>query len=222
MATTKTDTKTETKADGPINLDDILGSVLPEGMKASDLEKTGGLVPVFNSKLAFEKRLVLAGRIHILEVLPIEDEKPRVVIKVCDITVPTVGTQGNKLNQTQIEIPKGGDLLIGLSGNLKTNKELVECLMDVEHVYFGVFAVTGQMPMKKGNDMWIVDCRIARQERMKRAGSKYMLSATYAKAMARGDISALIKGEFPETNDGTPHDPVTGEVYAKVPQHAAS
>ena len=212
-----------TKTDGPINLDDILGQFLPEGMKASDLEKTGGLIPVFNSKLAFEQKLVLAGRIHILEVLPIDDEdKPRVMIKVCDITTPCVGTQGNKLDQKQIPVPKGGDLLLGLSGNLRTNKELIECLMDPEHVYFGVFAVTGQMPMKKGNDMWVIDCRIARQERMKRAGTKYMLASSYAKALARGDVNALIKGEFPETSDGTQHDPVTGEVYAKVPQHAGA
>lgn len=213
MATTKPQV-TDTNA--PINLDAILDSLLPPELKAKDLSRTGELTPIFNFKLAHEKKLVVAGRLHIIETLPIEGaEKPRLVLKVRDLTAPTIGTQGPKSDQRQVEIPKGGEILVPVSGNLANNKDLIDAIMDVDHVYFGVFAVTGTMPRKGKNDMWVVDCRIALQERMKRT-DKYLLPVSYARALARGDVATALKGEFPAetTADGSVYDSQTGEVVS--------
>lgn len=215
--------KNSTTQNAPVNLDHILADLLPKEV-AEAMVKTGGLTPLFLPQLALEKKLVVIGTFHKLEMLPdFADGKKSLALKICDLEYDTIGTTGDKTKREEVPIAKGGTILVPLTGNLKSNRELVEIITDVEHVYKFACSVTGTMPMKGKNDMYVFDVRISLPAPQPRQG-KYMLPVSYARAIASGDVMRAINGESgeEETADGTAYNPATGEVVGQPKRMNAS
>lgn len=144
---------------------------LPEGVELTDVYKTGGLTPIFSPEQAFTEELVVAGWIDRIFSLPTqrenkEDEYTPYMIMLREIHTDTMGTQKDTQgNNAPIEVKKGKDILIPITGNLKTNRELITAVMDPTQSHFGIFRVVGTMKLDQPTPMWVWDCRLVTKTR---------------------------------------------------------
>ena len=182
---------------------------LPEGMDVGDLYKTGGLTPIMNPELAFEKGAVVAGYIDRIQVLPLQragtaDEWQPLMILVRELTAPVACmAKDPKGDDTEVIVEKGKECLVPVTGNLKTNRELLTALMDRTQAHFAIFRVVGTMDVGRASPMWSFDIRL--HPKTKQRVGAYALPS-------QDDPSRL----FSKTKDGTGFvDNATGEVVGK-------
>lgn len=148
------------------NQDDFdYSKFLPEGFEAKELRKIGGLTPIYAGKLALEQKWSpCVGYIVAMETLDMgEDEEPKQRYReflIIEVSAPTKGVLGPKNEQEIVDVEKGGQILMPLSGNLKNIKSLRAAAGDSKRVYVGVFRVTGQKDTGRPTEMWVIDARI--------------------------------------------------------------
>lgn len=182
---------------------------LPAGLSADELTLTGGLTPTYSPKEAFENRYApVGGWIDRLQKLaPVKQGGGKVyeplVLLVRDISRPTKGVLGPKTDRKVVDVPAGKDILIPITGNISTNRELIQAMADTEHVYFAIFQVVGQMPVDSGpSDMWVWKIMLHPQKKAR--------TGVYSLPLAPNTRHRLGM-----TVDGTLYDSATGEVVER-------
>jgi hypothetical protein len=179
---------------------------LPAGFDKEGLQDTGGLTPMYSTKEAFEQSWAPVGGMidRIVRLPPVLKGKewfvPHAAL-IRDIVKPTKGLHGTKDNREVVDIAVGGEILIPITGNLETNKELIRALNDTESVHFGIFMVAGQQKVNNQiTPMWVWKVQI--HDRKTPRKGEY--AAPFSE-LAR--LVALPTGQF--------YDIETGEVFER-------
>lgn len=171
-----------------------------EGFSADDFKITGGLTPIYGAKEAFENKLApVIGWIDRLLVLPEvqqgknPDGSPRVfephMILVREIQKATMGLQGSKDAKKLVDVAAGSDILVPITGNVETNRELIQALMDRKNKYMGVFACVGQQRVNNQvTPMWVWKILVATDKPSPRQGAYAILPTSAERQKLDGSI----------------------------------
>lgn len=188
---------------------------LPEGLDAKGLRATGGLTPIYAPDDALEKGFPPAcGYLDRIEVLPFvnqgkeKDGSPKgfypMMVRVC-CTRPTKGVVGKGENRKSVDIAVGEDVLIPITGNLKTNKTLLASSTDPKVHFFGIFRVTGTLKVNnQPSDMYTWDVMIHEKSKIR--------EGRYALPQSESAMNHLA-----ETSTGEVYNTKTGEVVERAP-----
>jgi hypothetical protein len=136
-----------------------LTAFLPKGFDAKDFDVVGGLRPICPPESMTDPEQPTAG--FVVSLLDMPDRKDG--SKWSAFLVELTGNASCKVGDDIVVIPAGKEVLIPMSGKLKTNADLVSAAWDENLVYLGIFRVLGQVDVGKENPMWDFEVALHKQ-----------------------------------------------------------
>lgn len=131
-----------------------LAGLLPEGFEESDFAATGGLRPIVGPELLMEAPVVgwIVSRIE----MPPREDGSKWDAFIVQLTGPCKAISDGDV----IDMAKGDEVIIPISGALKNNREMTMAAMSPTQVFLGIFSVLGQKDVGRPSPMWVFDCRL--------------------------------------------------------------
>lgn len=234
-----------------------LADLAPAGYEdqVADAHRTGLLTPLYLPKFAalkspegvaregFPMVLGWLDRVHVMpEQSRGKDDDDAWVpfnLLVRDLKMPTKGIRRNEIGELTeksiVPVAAGGKILIPISGQLKVNQDILDCLLDIDYCYWIVVQCIGYRkvdPRKNAMADWEVSfLRDSKKQilKKKREG-EFLLPDYYKVAIQNGDFAASIAvgelvgslGENGVTSSGERFDTKTGEALPALGASAAS
>jgi hypothetical protein len=206
MANPEKTTKTAPVANAAASDDFDITQYLPAGADPSKIKVTGGLTPIYRPEDAYNQKWPpVIGDMKCVEKLDAITDFDSFMIRVVCVA-PTKGISADE----PVDVPVGSEVLVPVSGNLRSNREILAAATNGTSYYRAGFKVTGQKEMGKGrSDMWVVKAKLI-DVPMPRLGTSFELP----------DVARPLVGT---TGDGkTVFDLRTGEVLPVSQAHKLS
>jgi hypothetical protein len=245
--TKKADVQQNLPANGPV-VD--LSAFMPQGYSADDLRIIGGLTPIYAPEAVAEGRFPpCAGFLDRIEVLPDVVQKARIYVPVMIRVVashPTKGILGKKETLEIVDVAEGEEILVPITGNLRTNKVLLGSVpggRSIEGLTEAQIKAITLPPKQQGcglvaippmdvNKVFFAVFQVLGQKDVGQPSEMWEWEValhpitqdrrTFMKGRFALPEGPITKGELPQTASGHPYNPQTGEVYERTPASAAS
>lgn len=154
-----------------------------EGVSIDDLAEARGLTPIYAAEKAYEGKWdpVTGYGIDVLLLDMVEGEDARPFI-LLETDRPTKSVTGNRLTgHKEIDVRAGELVLVPLSGNLQSNRDLILAIKNANKMTWMGFRVTGKQQVnKQPSAMWTFQVMLNKKKQRVREGAYLLASAVPA------------------------------------------